>query len=70
MLILTNYNTGHMKICHYREINDDAELVMLSIRVIDGRINLYEAVKCSKRYNLNFCLWVSDMSSFISAIQV
>jgi hypothetical protein len=34
MSILTNYNNGHMKICHYREISDDAELVMLSILVI------------------------------------
>jgi hypothetical protein len=31
MSILTNFNTGHMKICHNREISDDAELVMLSI---------------------------------------
>jgi hypothetical protein len=31
MSILTNYNAGYMKICHYREISDDAVLVMLSI---------------------------------------
>jgi hypothetical protein len=24
-------STGHMEICHYRELSDDAELVMLSI---------------------------------------
>jgi hypothetical protein len=35
MSILTNFKTGDMKIWHYREINDDAELVMLSIYVID-----------------------------------
>jgi hypothetical protein len=33
MSILTNFNTGHIKICHYLEISDDAELVMLSIFV-------------------------------------
>jgi hypothetical protein len=27
----TNFNTSHMEICHFREINDDANLVMLSI---------------------------------------
>jgi hypothetical protein len=31
MSILTNFNTGQMKICQFREIRDDAELVMLSI---------------------------------------
>jgi hypothetical protein len=31
MSILTNFNTGYMKICHFREISDDAELLMLSI---------------------------------------
>jgi hypothetical protein len=33
MSILTNSSTGHMKICHYREISDDAALLMLSITV-------------------------------------
>jgi hypothetical protein len=32
MSILTNFETGDMKICHYPEINDDAELVLLSIQ--------------------------------------
>jgi hypothetical protein len=35
MSILTNFNTGHIEICHlYREISDDAELVMLSISLM------------------------------------
>jgi hypothetical protein len=28
MSILTNFDIEHMIICHYREISDDAELVM------------------------------------------
>jgi hypothetical protein len=39
MSILTNFNTGHMKICHYREISDDAELVMLSTVLFEYLLN-------------------------------
>jgi hypothetical protein len=54
MSILTNFNTGHMKICHYREISVDAELVMLSILFLKENYTKYmHLINIQTTHNFN-----------------